>query len=244
VPRVLILIPTMNRNEDLQKALESISIQDYKSRLTIVLNNGDDCYWTVAQFNDTLYLDMKGNRGVCEATNIGASYTRSEYILLMDNDCILLSPDLITQLAQFLDDNPEYAAVCPMHIHNAHNTYTMYSESSVRAFCRNYYGISNPYIEQDVGLFYGTTCLIRSSVWRMLGGFDTRYFAYCQENELSARMVNEGYRIRYLPTAIAYHNLSRTSRSPGVSVLLPCVLQPLPYTGWPIPAARTPPHKV
>jgi len=136
----------------------------------------------------------------------------------MDNDCILITPTLIEYLVIYMETHHHCAAVCPAHEHNAFNTHSLISERSMQAFVQNYYNISDPMQEQDVGLFYGTTCLIRGSVWRNLGGFDESYFAYCQENELSARIINQGYTIHYCPGVLAYHNLSRSARSPDAMV--------------------------
>lgn len=195
-PSVTILIPTLNRPDDLERAKASIDAQTYTNKSLVVFNNGYE------------------NVGVCRATNLAAQVWHSDYYLLMDNDCILISPNLIEELVLYMELHKKCAAVCPRHEHNASNTHSLLSERSIEAFVQNYYGIDDPYDEANVGLFYGTTVLIRGKVWRELDGFDESYFAYCQENELSARMVHAGYSIHYYPGVLAYHNLSRSARSP------------------------------
>lgn len=196
MPSVAILIPTLHREEDYARAVASIDKQTYKNKYLVKMDN---------QYE---------NVGVCRGTNIASGVFHTDYILLMDNDCILLSPTLIEELVLYMETHRNCAAVCPAHEHNATNTHSLFSEKSMVAFVQNYYGIDDPMEEQDVGLFYGTTCLIRGDVWRELRGFDESYFAYCQENELSARIILAGYTIHYYPHVLAYHNLSRSARSP------------------------------
>jgi GT2 family glycosyltransferase len=56
-------------------------------------------------------------------------------------------------------------------------------------------------VEHVIGAFY----LVRRSVFEALGGFDERFFVYLEDLDLSRRILQAGYRIRYLSGASALH---------------------------------------
>lgn len=57
-------------------------------------------------------------------------------------------------------------------------------------------------VEQPAGAFL----MIRRDVWRRLGGFDERFHpVFFEEVDFLARAARQGYRIRYVPAAVARH---------------------------------------
>ncbi len=57
-------------------------------------------------------------------------------------------------------------------------------------------------------------CLVfPSSVYEALGGFDARYFMYCEDVDLSLRLQLAGYALVEAPTAHVVHDASRASRT-------------------------------
>ena len=57
------------------------------------------------------------------------------------------------------------------------------------------------------GMFY----IVRSSDFRRLGGFDERYFLYCEDYDLCARMHLQGNELRHVPSATVVHDAQRDS---------------------------------
>jgi N-acetylglucosaminyl-diphospho-decaprenol L-rhamnosyltransferase len=51
----------------------------------------------------------------------------------------------------------------------------------------------------------GACMLARRSVLEAIGGFDERFFLYCEDTDLCARIRGAGHRIRYDPSASAHH---------------------------------------
>lgn len=56
--------------------------------------------------------------------------------------------------------------------------------------------------------------LVRSKVWGDLGGFDERYFMYCEDADFCVRLQLAGWRLAHSPTA-AVHEASWASRRFG-----------------------------
>jgi GT2 family glycosyltransferase len=53
--------------------------------------------------------------------------------------------------------------------------------------------------------------LVPSAVYRRLGGFDERYFMYCEDTDFCLRLRLEGWKLRRAE-AVVVHDASRTSR--------------------------------
>ena len=57
----------------------------------------------------------------------------------------------------------------------------------------------------DVFWATGACLMVRSEVFRRLGGLDDRFFAHMEEIDLCWRMQLEGYSITVVPDSIVYH---------------------------------------
>jgi GT2 family glycosyltransferase len=80
------------------------------------------------------------------------------------------------------------------------------------------YGICH-HGELDVGQYdkmidvfrYGITALIvRKKIFQYVGGFDSRFFMWYEDNDLCWRIHLAGFRIVSVPKSIIYHNVSGT----------------------------------
>lgn len=58
---------------------------------------------------------------------------------------------------------------------------------------------------RDVEFVSGCVLLLRLEALREVGGFDPRYFLYEEDVELSLRLRTAGWRLRHVPSAVAYH---------------------------------------
>jgi GT2 family glycosyltransferase len=52
----------------------------------------------------------------------------------------------------------------------------------------------------------GACCALRRSLWSSLGGFETAYFAYHEDVEMSLRCWQRGLEVVYVPDAVARHH--------------------------------------
>jgi GT2 family glycosyltransferase len=61
-------------------------------------------------------------------------------------------------------------------------------------------------VERDVAVATGGLLAIRRDTWNALEGFDELYFAYNEDTDLSLRAWLRGWRVLYVPDAIADHH--------------------------------------
>ncbi len=60
-------------------------------------------------------------------------------------------------------------------------------------------------VAHDVLFGTGAALLVRREIFTQLGGFDERFFMFCEDVDLGWRLNLRGYRVRYEPRSIAYH---------------------------------------
>lgn len=58
---------------------------------------------------------------------------------------------------------------------------------------------------ENVFWITGACLMVRSSLWRELGGLDDRFFAHMEEIDLCWRLQLAGYRITAIPDSLVYH---------------------------------------
>lgn len=68
---------------------------------------------------------------------------------------------------------------------------------------------------QDIDFATGCCMFFRRSVLENVGMFDDRYFLYYEDADLSCRVVKSGYRIRYVPHAVVWHENASSSGGSG-----------------------------
>lgn len=69
-------------------------------------------------------------------------------------------------------------------------------------------------IEKDIQSFFwiaGMFMFVSSKAFRKINGFDERFYLYCEDYDLSARLYLAGYSLTVHPTAIAIHEAQRDS---------------------------------
>ncbi len=59
--------------------------------------------------------------------------------------------------------------------------------------------------------FGGMCMLFNSSAFSKVGGFDERFFLYCEDYDICARLHDSGYILRFVPEAIVEHSAQRDS---------------------------------
>lgn len=140
-----------------------------------------------------------------------------EYFLLINSD-IEVPEDWLGPLVDWMDTHPECGACAPK-LHSWHDRKMFeyagaaggYIDRYGYPFCR---GRIMGRIEADNGqydgpedVFWATgACLmVRSSVYRKMGGLDDRFFAHMEEIDLCWRMQLEGWKVTVVPQSLVYH---------------------------------------
>jgi GT2 family glycosyltransferase len=174
------------------------------------------------------------NTGFAGGCNLGVAQLATDYVALVNSDCVL-EPDTLALLAAEaarpgvgpvmasvrLADQPELinSAGNPVHLVGLSWAGEM-NQRETR---------TEPF---DVTGASGACVLLAASVWKALDGFDEEYFAYLEDTELSLRCWRTGLAARCVPTAIARHHYE-FSRNTNKMYLLERNRLMLLATVWP-----------
>lgn len=140
-----------------------------------------------------------------------------EYFLLINSD-IEVPESWLGPLVEWMDSHPECGACAPkLHSWQERDFFEYagaaggYIDRFGYPFCR---GRIMGRVEEDKGqydspadVFWATgACLmVRSSVYRKLGGLDERFFAHMEEIDMCWRMQLEGWKVTVVPSSTVYH---------------------------------------
>lgn len=160
------------------------------------------------------------NTGFASACNQGALLATGRYLLFLNPDCIVTLASLLQPL-KFLDSQPTYG-VCGVQLRDEHGKIARSCARFPRSysFMLNALGVHRlssrlndgfhlsrwPHdVDSDVDHVIGAFYLVRADAFRIVKGFDQRFLVYLEDVDLSYRLKQEGYRIRYITSCSAFH---------------------------------------
>jgi len=110
-PKVSVIIPTFNRQNTIERAINSVLNQSFKDFELIVVDDGStDRTSELLKSIPDLILIKQTNQGVSKARNVGISKSGAELIAFLDSDDEWL-PEKLEWQVEFFDKNPD-AMIC------------------------------------------------------------------------------------------------------------------------------------
>ena len=169
------------------------------------------------KFPQVKTLSFEKNLGFTGGYNRAFSEIESEYFLLINSD-IEVPQDWLGPLVDWMDSHPECAACAPkLHSWQEKEKFEYagaaggYLDKFGYPLCR---GRVLKELETDYGQYdspknvfwaTGACLLVRSSVYKELGGLDDRFFAHMEEIDLCWRMQLCGWKVTVVPNSVVYH---------------------------------------
>ncbi len=169
------------------------------------------------EFTAVRLIELDKNYGFAGGYNKALSQIEAEYFVLLNSD-IEVTEHWLDPLLNYMDLHKDVAACQPKILSQVNRTYFEHAGASGGfidkygfPFCR---GRIFGDVEQDKGqyndtidIFWATgACLmIRSEVFKKVGGLDDDFFAHMEEIDLCWRMKNRAYRIVCIPESTVYH---------------------------------------
>lgn len=176
-----------------------------------------------AQFPGVRLIASEVNLGFAAANNLAAREATGRYILLLNPDTVILDGAIDTIL-DFAERNPEYKVYGgrTLFADGQLNPTSCWGQMSLWSLFCNACGLRRllPSSElfnnegigcwqrdsvREVGVVTGCFLLITTGLWRVLGGFNPKYFMYAEEADLCLRAKALGARPVIVPEATIIH---------------------------------------
>ncbi len=167
------------------------------------------------------------NIGFSGANMTGVQQANADYYYFLNNDCLLLN-DCLSILHRFMESNSRAAnASGEMFIGSGEYEYNfryfpslalkLIGSGVLRLFNPAKYPSRHIRFKEPtpVDLVNGSSMFIRALPFESIGGFDTRYFLYCEEEDIALRLHRAGYETYIVPEARYQHFVSKSSQPDG-----------------------------
>lgn len=205
IPTLSLIIPVYNRPHEVEELLESLTKQTETNFEVILIEDGskETCKHVADSYASKLTVSYYyiPNGGPGNARNYGATKSNTDYLIVLDSDCIL-PPGYIkavrTELQQTEADafgGPDKASDSFTDIQKAIN-YSMTSFFTTG-------GIRGGKKKMDKFYPRSFNMGIRKGVYDSLGGFSAMRFG--EDIDFSIRLYKNGCNVRLFPSAWVYH---------------------------------------
>ena len=170
-----------------------------------------------AEFPEVPLIVLESNFGFTGGYNRALSMIEADYYLLINSD-IEVPPGWLAPLVEWMDSHPECGACGPKLISYYNRDTFEYAgaaggllDSFGYPFCR---GRILQKVEKDHGQYdtpanvlwvSGACLMVRSALWRELGGLDDRFFAHMEEIDFCWRLQLRGWKVTVVPQSFVYH---------------------------------------
>lgn len=218
LPTVNVLIPAHNEAVVIRDTLDAMSRLNYpKDKLEVIVinDNSSDETGTIAASFQKKYpfirvIETKPpNKGVgkSSALNEALKYCDGEVIVVYDADNTP-EPDAVRYLVMGLINDPGAAAVVgKFRVINAKQTW-LTRFINIETITFQWMAQAGRYKWFNIATIPGTNFAIRRSIIDELGGWDVK--ALAEDTELTIRVYNKGYHIRFFPAAITWEQEPET----------------------------------
>ena len=172
-------------------------------------------------YPDIHVIQSEENLGFGGGNNLGITWvldnTDCKYIYILNNDTIS-TKDSLAVLTEYMEDHPEVGACSPRIMSLDHPDIVWYGGGHIDW---KKGGARSPMINKrfngcresfSVTFISGCAMFFRREVLEKTKGFDERFFIYCEDVDLSARVIASGYEMAYVPSSLLLHKAHSSLR--------------------------------
>jgi N-acetylglucosaminyl-diphospho-decaprenol L-rhamnosyltransferase len=232
--RVTAVVINYNSGPWLARCIRALKGQGAKFPQVIVFDNASDD-GSVEELSSMPGLDIlksEKNLGFGRGVNRALDRVSTEFLLIVNPDCLLVPDALITLVAE-LDEFPE-AALVSGRIFDMSGNEQRGSRRQLpgpRRILNEVFrfrlgaGVDlthmpAPMESMEVEAVSGACMLLRAKVFRSLNGFDPGFPMHFEDLDLMARLAQAGWSVRLVPSVAVSHAGGVSSRQRPVQVML------------------------
>ena len=224
-PLVSIIIPNKDHIDDLDKCITSVLTKStYRNFEIIVVENNSteketfEYYKTLEKYPNIkiMYWDKAFNYSAIN--NFAAQKAKGDYILLLNNDVEIITPEWLEEMLMFAqrDDVAAVGAKLYYPDDTVQHAGVILGIGGVaghghKGIARNAYGyMTRACIAQNLSACTAACLLIDANVYREVEGLDEGYAVAFNDVDLCMKIRQKGYLLVFTPYAELYHYESKS----------------------------------
>jgi GT2 family glycosyltransferase len=221
---ILIVVLNYNGAKETVQCLDGLKQQTHQKHKVFLLDNASasasikllENYLT-KKVENIVFQKESINHGFAGGVNIGIKYAIEngyKYVALVNNDAIL-DKNWLKVLVDVMNTHPKVGITTGLMLDKAGKKIDSAGDG-----CSSW-GMPFPRFRghkvsqaPDSGYVFGATggaSLYRTSLFKRIGLFDEKFFAYFEDSDISFRAQITGHKVYYEKNAISYHNHGTTS---------------------------------
>jgi GT2 family glycosyltransferase len=221
-PLVSIIIPTINSYEYIKKCVDSIIEKTTYPHIEVVIvdtgstDKNVENYYTDLELNNPEIKVVRWDKkpfNFSDACNFGVENSKGEYLLFLNNDTKVVSPDWVEGMLQyaqrkdvgmvgvrlhFPNDRIQHAGVVLSAEHVAFHP--LYNQNILDYLSSNY-----TLNARNISAVTAACSMVSRKKFDQVGGFDTKLRVTYNDVDLCLKLMDAGYRNVYNPFVILYH---------------------------------------
>lgn len=217
---VCIAILNYNGEELLESYLPQVLYSSEGPVNITVIDNGSNDE-SVAYLQDwhpeVQIIELAENHGFAGGYNRGMEYINAKYTVLLNSD-VNVATNWLDPILERMDADPLLGAAQPKVLSQEEKSKFEYAgacggymDALGYPFCR---GRIFDHVETDdlqyqsienIDWATGAAMVVRTDLFKALGGFDDDYFAHMEEIDFCERLRASGYKIEVVPESVVYH---------------------------------------
>lgn len=219
---VSIIIVNYNTQQLTMNCIDSVfeKTKDVEFEVILVDNASTDGSRDIFEKDSRIkYIYSEANLGFGKGNNLGYQYARGKYILLLNSDTLLIN-NAVYELVNFMEIHPEVSIAGGALFNSEMERCTSYGlllpslkqelDTLFRGFfSRNLIKRMNREIATKgfayIGYVTGADMMLRRERIEEIGMFDSDFFMYYEETEMTSRYVAKGYKSAFFPNAKIQH---------------------------------------
>jgi GT2 family glycosyltransferase len=228
-----VVVVSYNSRDRLRKCISTVGAAE-GVRVTVVDNASSDGSLETLHGLAVRAISLPANRGFAHGCNVGWHATEAPLVLFLNPDASI-EPSSLRVLVDALTTEKNVAAAAPRmmgadgSLDFSLRRFTRLRTTFARALLLHRVFPHATWADQvvrDANVYdapaspewvSGACILIRRSALEEVGGFDERFFLYCEDEDLCRRLWRAGLAVRYFPDAVCTHEGGASS--PRASLL-------------------------
>ncbi len=225
-PLISVIIPNKDHITDLETCLSSVyGRSTYKNFEVIIVENNSTDEETFAFYDEAQrrYPNLKVIRwedefNYSKINNFGFKYASGEYVILLNNDIEIITPEWMEEMLMFAersdvgavgmmlyysDDTVQHGGVVLGIGGVAGHSHKDFERGTPGYFSRLTYA-------QNYSAVTAAAMMVKASVYREINGLDESFAVAFNDVDFCVRIGKAGYRIVWTPYAEAYHYESKS----------------------------------